>query len=95
MSNDSALFAKPSRIDIIGQNGNDGDHYDELPSLYAIQTEFSYGWDYLETSEDGLRTVYTTKEEADNTLKTIHCDSSLEWRVVQYDPTKDDSFARK
>lgn len=92
---DSELFAQalePSRIDVVGQNGNDGEHY-----KYAIQSEFQYGWDFVGTCDDGLRIVFDTMEEAELELLEIIAFTGEDpdgYRAVVYDPDKDDAFAR-
>jgi len=77
-------FPESSRIDIIGQNGNEGLHY--KPNSYAIQSEFSYGWDFVGfDDEDGLRETFKTKTEAKQELKEIieFTQTPLEeWRIA-------------
>lgn len=87
---------KTSRIDVIGQNGNEGLHYES--SVFAIQTLFSYGWDYVGTSdEDGLRAIYLTEQEALDEIQELVAFFQYpaeEWKVVSYNPYEDDTFAR-
>jgi len=89
-------FPKSSRIDIIGQNGNCGLHY--KPKSYAIQSIFSYGWDFIGyDDEDGLREVFKTQKAAKRALDEIlefTGDPLDEWRIVPYNPHEDDTFAR-
>ena len=72
------------------------EHYN--PNSYAIQTLFSYGWDFIGFDDnDGLREVFKTEKKANQEIKEIlelTGDSPDEWRVVPYNPYKDDSFAR-
>ena len=89
-------FPSSSRIDIIGQNGNEGLHY--KPTVFAVQSMFGYGWDYIGyDDEDGLRLVFDTEEEGEldilDILK-ITSEDPNEYQVVPYNPYKDDSFAR-
>lgn len=96
MSKDSDLFTQPSRIDIIGQNEGDGEHYMHIK--YALQTNFTYGWDYIGTSdEDGLREIFDTQKEANDQLLEIIAftnENITDYRVVEYNYKTDDSFAR-
>jgi len=89
-------FPESSRIDIIGQNGNEGLHYKS--KFFAIQSLFSYGWDYIGyDDEDGLREVFKTEQKANKEIKEIlelTKESPDEWKVVPYNPHEDDSFAR-
>lgn len=89
-------FPKSSRIDVIGQNGNDGLHYKS--NSFAIQTLFGYGWDYIGyDDEDGLREVFKTEAKANKEITEIlelTGDPSEEWRVIPYNPNEDDTFAR-
>lgn len=89
-------FPKSSRIDIIGQNGNEGLHY--KPNSYAIQSLFSYGWDFIGfDDEDGLREVFKTQKAAKIELKEVldfTGDASDDWRIVPYNPHEDDTLAR-
>jgi len=101
---DTELFAlnpepeksKRSRIDTIGQNGNDGLHY--KPKGYAIQSIFSYGWDFVGfDDEDGLREVFKTKKAAKQELDEIlefTGDTPDDWRIIPYNPHEDETFAR-
>lgn len=101
---DSVLFAQTeepsfptsSRIDIIGQNGNDGLHYE--PDSFAIQSLFSYGWDFIGfDDEDGLRETFTTENKAQSELDKIidfTITDPAEWRIVPYNPHEDPDFAR-
>ncbi len=98
MSKDSDLFKQPSRIDVIAQNGNNGEHYPEKVPRYAIQTNFSYGWDYIGVSDDdGLRDVYKTEQECYEQILEIVAFTNEEindYKVVQYNYNDDDSFSR-
>ena len=89
-------FPGSSRIDIIGQNGNSGLHY--KPKGYAIQSIFSYGWDFVGfDDEDGLREVFKTKKAAKAELAEIldfTGDTPDDWRIIPYNPYEDDTFAR-
>lgn len=89
-------FPSSSRIDVIGQNGNDGLHYE--PTSFAIQTIFQYGWDFVGyDDEDGLRQTFNTKEEALKELVEIieaTQDDPIDWQIVPYNPNEDDCFAR-
>jgi len=91
-----AKLQKSSRIDIIGQNGNEGLHY--KPTVFAIQSLFQYGWDFIGfNDEDGLREVFKTEKEALIELTEIcHFTGTPkeEWRIVPYNPYEDDTFAR-
>lgn len=89
-------FPKSSRIDIIGQNGNEGLHY--KTNSYAIQSLFSYGWDFVGfDDEDGLRETFKNKTKAKQELKEViefTQSPPEEWRIVPYNPHEDDTFAR-
>jgi len=102
-------FPEASRIDVIGQNGNDGLHYpiqtllaekrlSYQPTVFALQSMFSYGWDFVGfDDDDGLREVFKTEEEALIELNDIcHFTGTPkeEWRVVPYNPYEDETFAR-
>ncbi len=94
--NVTPTFPKSSRIDVIGQNGNDGLHYKS--NSYAIQSLFSYGWDFIGfDDEDGLRETFKTQKKAKEELKEIleftRTDPD-EWRIVPYNPNEDETFAR-
>lgn len=89
-------FPESSRIDMIGQNGNDGLHY--KPNSYALQTKFSYGWDFVGfDDDDGLRETFKTKTKAKKELDEVlefTQDPPEEWRIVPYNPYEDETFAR-
>ena len=73
------------------------EHYKS--TKFAIQTLFSYGWDYIGYADDGLRTVYKTQEEAQKFIDHLlneeyKGDNPDEWQTVPYNPHKDDTFAR-
>jgi len=89
-------FPESSRIDIIGQNGNTGEHYPT--NKFAVQSKFGYGWDYIGfDDEDGLRLVFTSKEQADLDILEIIAftdEDPKEYRTVPYNPNEDDTFAR-
>jgi len=89
-------FPESSRIDIIGQNGNEGLHY--KPTTFAIQSIFSYGWDFVGFDDkDGLREVFKTEAKAKKELKEIlefTNDAPEDWRIIPYNPYEDETFAR-
>ena len=66
--------------------------------MYAIQTKFVYGWDYV-GSCGSERELYDTREEAqadlDSDIKSLEAigQDINDWRVAEYiesDDTKDD-----
>jgi len=65
-----------TRMDIIGQNGNDGEHYMELDELMRQQQEAEPGLFRHEEEEDGRWNWYGVEEEEDATGAEDEVDST-------------------
>lgn len=65
---------------------------------YAIQELMLYGWDYIGTNDDGTRTLFDTLEEAEEDMQIDLTElnhmskETHDWKVVEYDASKDSLF---
>ena len=85
----NALVAWPAegRIDTIGQNGNDGEHYQPLPALGAFPPEHG-GVVVSQPDEDGLSLIVRggpdvpiAKVAHDEAMRILHNQGAHEWVV--------------
>ena len=74
------------RMDRIGQNGNDGEHYMELDALIKQQQEAEpFLFRYEDTQEDGRWNWYGVEEEEDATGAEDEVDSIKKPRRGSYE----------